>query len=436
MRIFRLVLMAVLLAQSALWGATAPTLNATTPLTGSPEDQVSVITYADILAASGATDADGGTINFRIDSVNAGTLAIRSGTSGAGTAVVAGTTILSSGKQLLWTPPFNNNGTMHACTISAKDATNLVSATSSNVQISVAAVNDAPILTTIATLAAGTEDTAMDIAGSAILAAWDADDVDSATPTSFRINAITAGGSLGVRLTANPGDTPVTVNVGDIIDASTQTLRWTPPLNANGDVVACDIQAYDGTLASTTVGHVTVPLTAVLDHIESVVVNLNAPLSITRGVPTVFSCLDLIAATDFADPDGDVITNFVIGTTIAPAAGWKFEHLNAAHQVINSVTAAPSFASADFYLARDEFLRVTVTSALTAANPVQMGRISFISPTPEYTASPFLTFTVSEPTGGSGSSSGGGGGGCGAGAAGMGLVLALCVGMRRRKQCE
>jgi len=130
MPIVRLALLAVVLAQSVVWGASAPTINATTLLAGADEDLVTVITYADMLAASGAADADGGTITFRIDSVNAGALAIRSGSAGAGAAVVPGTTILSSGKQLLWTPPLNNNGTMHACTISAKDATNLVSATS------------------------------------------------------------------------------------------------------------------------------------------------------------------------------------------------------------------------------------------------------------------------------------------------------------------
>ena len=62
-----------------------------------------------------------------------------------GTAVVPGTTLLSTGEQLVWTPAANANGSaLNAFTIVAWDGA-LASGTAIQVKVAVAAVNDAPV---------------------------------------------------------------------------------------------------------------------------------------------------------------------------------------------------------------------------------------------------------------------------------------------------
>lgn len=114
-----------------------PTLSAFSALVGAVEDTAFTITYAALLAASNAIDADIDVISFRIESVTSGTL-----TKG-GVAVVAGTTMLAVGETLVWTPSAQSNGLLNAFMVKARDGTTF-SATAVQVTASVTAVNDAP----------------------------------------------------------------------------------------------------------------------------------------------------------------------------------------------------------------------------------------------------------------------------------------------------
>lgn len=114
-----------------------PTLSAFSALVGAVEDTAFTITYAALLAASNAIDADIDVISFRIESVTSGTL-----TKG-GVAVVAGTTMLAVGESLVWTPSAQSNGLLNAFMVKARDGTTF-SATAVQVTASVTAVNDAP----------------------------------------------------------------------------------------------------------------------------------------------------------------------------------------------------------------------------------------------------------------------------------------------------
>ena len=116
----------------------APTLTTVSTLTGATEDTAFTISYATLAAAANAADVDGDTLSFRVEAVTTGTL-----TTG-GVAVVAGTTLLGTGDSLVWTPAGNANGTLNAFTIKAWDGTT-TSATAIQVQVTVAAVNDAPV---------------------------------------------------------------------------------------------------------------------------------------------------------------------------------------------------------------------------------------------------------------------------------------------------
>ena len=211
----------------------APTLTAINTLTGASEDAAFTITYAALAAAANEADVNGNPISFRVESVLSGTL-----TKG-GVAVVPGTTLLSSGESWVWTPVANANGTIGAFTVKAYDGS-LASATAVNVNVSVAAVNDAPTLTAISTIGTATAGQAYTISYATLAGAANEADVDG-NPLSFRIESVLAG-----TLTKNGA----AVVPGTTLLSSGESLVWTPASNASGTVGAFTVKAYDGALAS------------------------------------------------------------------------------------------------------------------------------------------------------------------------------------------
>src|SRR5690606_39220455 len=79
----------------------APTISSVNDLTDAVAGEVKTFLVSDILAGADEADADGDTINIRIESINStdGTLTYNSGT-----AIVVGTTILTAADTLEWTP--------------------------------------------------------------------------------------------------------------------------------------------------------------------------------------------------------------------------------------------------------------------------------------------------------------------------------------------
>jgi hypothetical protein len=222
---------------------TAPTLTVVNTLTGAAEDTAFNIPFDTLVTAANEADADPfENVNFLISSVTNGSLLIN------GVPVVAGSSVLHSADTLTWTPPLNANGTIPAFTVRAFDGTALntpqgalASTTSIQVTISVAAVNDAPTLTTINQFAGGVQGISFDFTYSALIAAGDEADVDGNT-VLFRIESVTAGSTLtknGVPVVA--GLTTVGVN---------EKVTWTPPAGVTGPFTAFTVKAFDGLLAS------------------------------------------------------------------------------------------------------------------------------------------------------------------------------------------
>src|SRR5206468_2899560 len=114
-----------------------------------------------------------------------------------------GLTLLSSGENWVWTPATNANGTLSAYTIKAYDGT-VASASAVPVSVSVTAVNDAPTLTTVSTLAGATEDTPLTISYATLAAAADEADVDG-DALSFRVEAVSSGLLIHGGLPVSPG---------------------------------------------------------------------------------------------------------------------------------------------------------------------------------------------------------------------------------------
>jgi hypothetical protein len=189
-------------------------------LTGATEDSPFSISWARLAAAADETDAQGDPISFRVESVTSGTLTKN------GQPVVAGTTKLTEGEQLVWTPAPNANGTLAAFKVRAVDAT---LASSSDVQVSVAvtAVNDAPAVASPLT------DQSV-AAGSSLnftFSATSFSDVDS--PVLTYSASLASGTALPAWLSFN---------------ASSRTFGGTP---STGDAGAIDVRvtASDGSLS-------------------------------------------------------------------------------------------------------------------------------------------------------------------------------------------
>nr|WP_242521785.1 tandem-95 repeat protein [Motiliproteus sp. SC1-56] len=230
----------------------APTLTTITTLTGATEDTGFAISYADLAAAANEADADGDTVNFRIEAISTGTL-----THSVGGAVVAGTTLLEAGETLTWTPASNANGSaLNAFTVVAHDGTT-VSSPAVQVKVDVAAANDTPTLTTISTLSGATEDTAFAISYADLAAAANEADVDGDT-VNFRVEAISTG-----TLTHSVDGAVV---VGTTLLEAGETLTWTPDANANGNGLnAFTVVSHDGTTVSSPAVQVKVDVGAVND---------------------------------------------------------------------------------------------------------------------------------------------------------------------------
>lgn len=116
---------------------TAPTLTSVDTLTGASEDTAYTISYDALKNASNTADVDSDTISFRVESITSGTL------TKSGSAVTSGTTMLSTGESLVWTPAANANGILSAFTVKAYDGAD-ASSTAIQVKVNTTPVNDAP----------------------------------------------------------------------------------------------------------------------------------------------------------------------------------------------------------------------------------------------------------------------------------------------------
>ncbi|MFM6189721.1 FG-GAP repeat domain-containing protein, partial [Planktothrix sp.] len=110
------------------------------------EDTEVELTFAEFVAQGNEADSDGTVDAFVVKAVSSGTLKIGNDAASA-TAWVAGSNdTIDATKKAYWTPDANVNGTVNALQVVAKDNDGLKSATPVTAQVTVTAVNDAPVL--------------------------------------------------------------------------------------------------------------------------------------------------------------------------------------------------------------------------------------------------------------------------------------------------
>ena len=191
----------------------APTLTSVNTLAGGTEDTAYTITYAALAAAANEADVDNSSLSFRIESVLSGTLTKN------GSAVIAGTTLVGAGEQLIWTPAGNAYGVLNAFTVKAWDGA-AASSAAVQVQVNVAVVNEAPAAVADWVITNFGTGVAFEIPEWAIVA----NDTDA------------EGDALDVASTGNP---------------STLTILHNPGLGSDGNVTVTDTGTNDGSFEYT-----------------------------------------------------------------------------------------------------------------------------------------------------------------------------------------
>ncbi len=268
----------------------APTLTSVNTLSGGTEDLPLTITYASLVASGNEFDSDGDTLSFRIEAITSGTLTKN------GVPVIPGVTLIGPGDELVWTPASNANGpAVNAFTVKAYDGEQY---SSSAVQVSaaVAAVNDAPTLTTVNQVTGGPEGTAVTITYAMLAGLANEADVDGDT-VSFRFDGLTTGTLTKNGVPVVPEDTLLGVG---------EQWIWTPAPNQSGSLNAFTVKAFDGILASAAAVQVQVSVTAVDDPPQISFVTTLA--GAYEDTPFTITYVALAAAADESDPEGDVIS--------------------------------------------------------------------------------------------------------------------------------
>jgi hypothetical protein len=238
----------------------APTLSAISTLTGATEDVFKEITYADLAAAANEADVDSSNLSFRIEALSTGTLQKWNAGSSVWESAQAGITVITPDDKLQWKGAQDANGELNAFTVRAWDG-NLASSSAVQVKVNVNAVNDAPTLTAVSTLTGATEDVFKEITYTDLAAAANEADVDSSN-LSFRIEAL----STGTLQKWNAGSSVwESAQAGITLIAPGDKLQWKGAQDANGELNAFTVKAWDGTLASNTAIPVKVTTTAVDD---------------------------------------------------------------------------------------------------------------------------------------------------------------------------
>jgi hypothetical protein len=117
-----------------------PMINVRTELSGSPEDNDTLIGYEDLISASGAKDVEGLDISFVVESIKTGKLQTADFEP-----VVEGETLIGKRhKGLIWSPPANLNGQVEAFSIRASDGE--LFSDQSQLIVTVGAVPDPPVV--------------------------------------------------------------------------------------------------------------------------------------------------------------------------------------------------------------------------------------------------------------------------------------------------
>ncbi|PXW94007.1 uncharacterized protein DUF4347 [Sphaerotilus hippei] len=281
------------------------------------EDNTVELSFTDLQAQ--ADEADDGTVDaFVIKAVSSGTLLLGTSLATATAWIPSTNDAVTSTVHAYWTPAANANGTLNAFTVVARDNAGTSSATPVQVTVSVTAVNDAPTLSTNATLTPIAEDVASaDNNGSTIgnLFGGRFSDVDAGQ---------TLGGVIVTGNTANAGTEGswqylsggVWRDIGSVSDSAGLALsagtsiRFAPVSNYNGTPPSLTVHGTDSAYAGGyTSGASAVTFDTTTDAVTSGVTADSKTLGITVSAVNDAPVIDSDPATDTVEETSSVDTS-------------------------------------------------------------------------------------------------------------------------------
>ena len=302
----------------------APTLTAMAAVVDTVNEDTRVeVTFTEIAAQGNEADVDGTVVAFAVKAVSSGTLLIGA-TAGTATAWVTGTNdTINATNKAYWMGALNANGTLNAFTVVAKDNGGLVSAMPVQVQVSLTAVNDAPINTLAASYTTN-EDTPIRLSGLSVTDVDAAEGnitvtlfVDSGIITTFAAGSVTVTGS----------GTPSVVLTGTLTNINTYLATvanqptYVPVTDASGTVV---LTMTTSDLGNTGTGNI-------LTDVDKISITINPiadPVSIASVVVGAALNNTMNFALDSLYLNGLTRYTFANGITLSSGNGSTFNWTN------------------------------------------------------------------------------------------------------------
>ena len=204
------------------------------------------MTYDDLVGYTGAADADGDVVKFKVSYLRTGT-AIISGTTYTTAGAIAGEPVVGPGQTFIWRPASHATGTPQAFDIKLTDTTNVSTALTASVIVS--NINDAPTIAYQTPTITGATRYAVGnnpfvISYSMLQTALGAADTESNTIT-YTITDWLGGQGIGSS-TSSTCASGITYYPSAVATSSASTyLCWIPPAGTVGDVTAFRVQVSD-----------------------------------------------------------------------------------------------------------------------------------------------------------------------------------------------
>ena len=287
------------------------------------EDTRVEVTFAEIVAQGNEADVDGTVVAFAVKAVSSGTLLIGV-TADTATAWMVGTNdTINVTNKAYWMGALNANGTLNAFTVVAKDNGGLVSAMPAQVQVSVTAVNDAPINTLAASYTTN-EDTPIRLSG---LLVTDVDAAEGNITVTLSVDSGTITTSAAGSVTVTGSGTPSVVLTGTLTNINTYLATvanqptYVPVTDASGTVV---LTMTTSDLGNTGTG-------SILTDVDKISITINPvadPVSIASVVVGAALNNTMNFALDSLYLNGLTSYTFANGITLSSGNGSTFNWTN------------------------------------------------------------------------------------------------------------
>jgi hypothetical protein len=223
------------------------TTSAFTYSPGISENGALLVTYNDLLSYTGAADADGDIVRFKVTSLTTGSLTINGTNYTTSASVAAAAQQIGPGQTFVWRPAADVNGVQGAFGIKLTDT--VAESAEVAVSVTVSALNSAPtIANTTATIYGAARYTTSAnpfvISYSTLTSALGVTDVENDALT-FTVTQWLGGQSIGYSSASNCSS--VTANFPSTVATSSGStyLCWTPPAATVGTISAFRVQVSD-----------------------------------------------------------------------------------------------------------------------------------------------------------------------------------------------